>query len=321
MGWEKLENQPAVSKLLQNSLAQGRVAHAYLFSGPDLNGKKVAARLLAQAVNCDRGRPCGSCPSCNLITAGSHPDVELIEPEGRFLRLHQIKALCHRAGTTTLVGRTKVYILQETEKLLPEGANHLLKTLEEPPADTIFILFVQHKQVLLPTIVSRCQQIDFQPLPPAVIVKRLQAAGCNPERAHLAAYLAAGDLATAQKWTEAEAVTRKEQFLQLVRKLPQGKNIPFEAAECFAESPEYFLPLLQAWYRDLLVWHAGGRQEVYHRGQEKAIADQASLYSYRKLVSCNRIIDETSRLILGPHNVNVRLALEALLVQLIPAAK
>lgn len=317
MGWEKLKNQPAASKLLQNYLARGRVAHAYLFLGPDSDSKKEAALLLAQAVNCATGAPCGTCRSCNLIAAGRHPDVEVLTPQGRFLRLDQIRALCRRAGTTTLVGRTKVYILLEAEKLLPEAANHLLKTLEEPPADTILILVAEHKQALLHTIVSRCQEIVFHPLPPAAVAERLQAAGCSPEQAHLAAQLAGGDLAAAQSWVEDDAIQKQEQFVQLVRDLPQGKTALFTAAESFAQAPEYFLPLLQGWYRDLLAWHTGVDQGMYHRGQEEAVAQMASCYSCEDLVNCNQAIEKTSQLIFGRLNVNVRLSLEALLVQLI----
>ena len=92
MGWEKLKNQPAASKLLQNYLARGRVAHAYLFLGPDSDSKTEAALLLAQAANCATGAPCGTCRSCNLIAAGRHPDVEVLTPQG--LSLIHIYHLC-----------------------------------------------------------------------------------------------------------------------------------------------------------------------------------------------------------------------------------
>lgn len=318
MGWEELKDQGTVSRLLQNSLAQGRVAHAYLFLGPDPESQLKAAVLLAQAVNCESCVPCGGCRSCRLITAKRHPDVEIIEPEGRFLRLDQIRTLCRRAGTTALVGKTKVYIVREAGRLLPEAANHLLKTLEEPPAGTIFILCAHHGQTLLPTIVSRCQEIVFQPLPPETIRQQLQATGsCSPDQAHLMAYLAGGDPMTAEEWIDDEALARLTEFVRLIQQLPQGKNVPFTVAEVFAAAPEHFLPLLAAWYRDLLVCHSGGK-DVYHRGQQDNLAAMASLYCRRQLLACNKAIEKTSQLIFGRINVNVRLTLEALLVQLIP---
>lgn len=318
MTWEKLKDQAAASQLLRNSLAEGRVAHAYLFLGPDTEGKSTAARLLAQALNCEAGQPCGSCSSCSLVATGSHPDVQVLTPQGRFLRLDQIRELCRRAGNTPLVGRTKVYILLEAEKLLPEAANHLLKTLEEPPSDTVFILSAEHKQTLLPTIVSRCQEVWFHPLTPEATSRRLQETGCDPEQAHLAAHLAAGDLAAAKLWVDDEAAGRWKQFIELVSELPQGKSALFSAAEMFAQAPEYFLPLLQSWYRDLLAWRVNAKQDIYHRGQEENLDQMASFYAPSDLVNCSKAIEKTNQLVFGRSNVNVRLALEALLVQLLP---
>lgn len=318
MTWDKLTEQATACHLLQNSLASGRVAHAYLFLGPDTKSKTKAARLLAQALNCEMGAPCTTCQSCQLIASGSHPDVQVLAPDGRFLRLDQMRELCRRAGNTPLVGRTKVYIVLEAEKLLPEAANHLLKTLEEPPSDTVFILCAEHRQTLLPTIVSRCQEVWFRPLTPKIAAQRLQEEGCNPRQAHLAAYLAAGDLATAKAWADEDAAEKWEQFAGLVEKLPQGKAALFQAAETFAQAPEQFLPLLQSWYRDLLAWRVGARQDIYHRGKEEALDQMAFLYDPKELVRCSQIIEKTNQLIFGRIRVNVRLALEAMLVQLIP---
>ena len=321
MPWEELQEQTAAGRLLQNSLAGGRVAHAYLFLGPDSESKKIAARLLAQALNCQKGHPCGSCSSCGLIAAGTHPDVQVTEPVGRFLRLDQIRDLCRRAGNTPLLGQTKAYIVWEADRLLPEAANHLLKMLEEPPDATVFILCAEHGQTLLPTIVSRCQTVWFKPLVPIAAAQQLEAAGCSPRQAHLAAYLAAGDLAAAKTWVDEEAVAKCEQFTALVRELPQGRGALFKAAETFAQAPAQFLPLLQAWYRDLLAWQAGAQEDLYHQGQEEVISQMAAGYDAGELVRCNRAIEKTSQLVFGRINVNVRLALEALLVQLIPGEK
>jgi DNA polymerase-3 subunit delta' len=318
MPWEELQEQAVAARLLQSSLAHDRIAHAYLFLGPDSEGKKTASRLLAQALNCEEGYPCGSCSSCHLISSGTHPDVQIIKPEGRFLRLDQIRDLCQKAGSTPLLGRTKVYIVWEADKLLPEAANHLLKILEEPPAATVFVLCAKHRQTLLPTIVSRCQEIWFKPLVPETAARELEAtAGCSFEEAHLAAYLAGGDLAAAKNWVDKETLTKCNQFMTLVKELPQGKGALFKAAETFAQAPAEFLPLLQAWYRDLLAWQAGAQENLYYIGHKEVIDQMAACYDTAELIHCNQAIENTCQLVFGRINVNVRLALEALLVQLI----
>ena len=292
MPWGELSQQVVAARLLQNSIISGRIAHAYLFLGPDSSSKEIAVRLLAQALNCDVGHPCGSCSSCRLIAAGTHPDVQMTKPAGRFLRLDQIRDLSRQAGNTPLHGLVKVYVVWEADKLLPEAANHLLKILEEPPAATVFVLCAEHRQKLLPTIVSRCQEVEFKPLSPAAASRQLMAAGTDQRQAHLAAQLAGGDLATAQAWTEAGAMANCEQFLQLATELPQGKGALFRAAQVFAETPAQFLPLLQAWYRDLLAYKVGAHDNLYHLGHEEAIGQLAVHYSVAELIRCNQAIEK-----------------------------
>jgi DNA polymerase III subunit delta' len=149
-------------------MAQDRIPHAYLFTGPAGAGKYTTALALAAAMNCERapGEGCGACPPCERIAAGVHPDVQTLERQGpsqtipiEVIRKQVIPAL----GLPPHEGRARFYLIEEATSLLDPAANALLKTLEEPPARTHFILCSGSPGELLPTIRSRCQRIIFQP--------------------------------------------------------------------------------------------------------------------------------------------------------------
>jgi len=164
----QIRGQPRVVELLRRAMAQDRVPHAYLFTGPAGAGKYTTALALAAAMNCERapGEGCGACGPCERIAAGVHPDVQTLERQGpsqtipiEVIRKQVIPAL----GLPPHEGRARFYLIEEATSLLDPAANALLKTLEEPPARTHFVLCTGSPGELLPTIRSRCQRIIFQP--------------------------------------------------------------------------------------------------------------------------------------------------------------
>lgn len=167
----ELVGQEAVSTALRNAVREGRVGHAYLFSGPRGTGKTTTARLLAKALNCtgDRselppGEPCNACPSCVEITAGTSMDVmELDAASNR--GVGEMRALLERVAYRSAGGARKVYIVDEVHMLTKEASTALLKTLEEPPDHVIFVLATTDPQMVLPTIRSRTQHFEFSLLP------------------------------------------------------------------------------------------------------------------------------------------------------------
>jgi DNA polymerase-3 subunit gamma/tau len=154
--------QPYVVRSITNAIKTGQVGHAYLFCGPRGTGKTTMARLLARAVNCENQEeaPCGRCESCRMALAGSHPDIIEINAANE-THVEDIRDLIERARLAPMIGRYKVYIIDEVHQLSSSAASALLKTLEEPPAHVIFILATTDPQKLLPTIISRCQRFDF----------------------------------------------------------------------------------------------------------------------------------------------------------------
>jgi DNA polymerase-3 subunit gamma/tau len=173
--WSELKGQDHVSQTLRNAVRDGRVSHAYLFSGPRGTGKTSSARILAKALNCatpDDGEPCGVCDSCVGITEGRSLDVvELDAASNR--GVDAMRELVSRAALGT-PGRWKVYIVDEVHMLTTDASTTLLKTLEEPPAHVIFVLATTEPQKVLPTIRSRTQHFEFRLLPLDLLTAHLK---------------------------------------------------------------------------------------------------------------------------------------------------
>lgn len=165
MSLAKLKSQTAAVEILQRSLQRGRLAHAYLFVGDRGAGKADAARELAKAVNCERGKDdaCDACLSCRKIDSGNHPDVQWVRPESKSRRITiaQIRELMRTIYLKPNEGRMKVAILVDAECLQQEAAHAFLKTLEEPAANSMLLLLTSSPEQLLETILSRCLRIQF----------------------------------------------------------------------------------------------------------------------------------------------------------------
>lgn len=171
---EEVRGQARVVELLKRALATERVAQSYLFAGPASCGKHTTGLALAMALNCldAPGLGCHECASCNKIAEGIHPDVRTLEPQGtqqripiEVIRKQVIPALAMPPHE----GRARVFLIEEAASMAGPAANALLKTLEEPPPRTHFVLGCVAPVQLLPTIRSRCQRVNFQALPPDLV--------------------------------------------------------------------------------------------------------------------------------------------------------
>ncbi|MEA3492835.1 MAG: DNA polymerase III subunit gamma/tau [Candidatus Margulisiibacteriota bacterium] len=161
--FDEVVGQPAIVQTLKNAIKNNRLAHAYLFSGPRGTGKTSTARILAKALNCEKRptpNPCGKCSQCEKITSGH--SVNVIEIDAASNRgIDEIRELRERIRYAPVEGRYKVYIIDEVHMLTSEAFNALLKTLEEPPSHTIFVLATTELHKVPLTISSRCQRLDF----------------------------------------------------------------------------------------------------------------------------------------------------------------
>ncbi|MDD3535552.1 MAG: DNA polymerase III subunit gamma/tau [Candidatus Cloacimonetes bacterium] len=168
--------QDHVTKILQSAIASGRIAHAYLFTGPRGVGKTSLARIMAKSLNCVQGpttQPCNVCTNCTEITAGVSPDV--IEIDGASnTGVDDIRELQRELMYAASGAKYKIYIIDEVHMLSKNAFNALLKTLEEPPENVIFIFATTEPHKVIPTIISRCQRYDFKRIPIDAIVQRLR---------------------------------------------------------------------------------------------------------------------------------------------------
>lgn len=206
--FDQLVGQTPIARTFTNALQQQRIAPAYLLTGPRGTGKTSSARILARSLNCvsteqPTPEPCGTCALCTAITAGRALDVIEIDAASN-TGVDNIRELIERARFAPVQARWKVYVVDECHMLSTAAFNALLKTLEEPPPQVVFVLATTDPQRVLPTIVSRCQRFDFRRIPLADMVQHLswiasqEAINITPEAVRLVAQLAQGGLRDAE---------------------------------------------------------------------------------------------------------------------------
>ncbi len=155
-------------KVLQTAISRDRIAHAYLFYGAEGVGKRTVAEVFAKALNCTRGRDsldaCDVCSSCLKIDHGNHSDVITIRAQGQFIKIQEIRELQEQMKFSPFEGGKRIFIIGDADRMNIASANAILKTLEEPSASNILILITSRPHQLPATVLSRCQQLRFNPL-------------------------------------------------------------------------------------------------------------------------------------------------------------
>ena len=318
--WQVVGHEWAVD-LLRKSLTRGRVAHAYLITGPPQIGKRSLGLSFAQALNCaDKQGPCAQCLACRKIAHGRHPDVQIIEGENGTLKIDQMRMLQHEASLSPLEGQWKVYIIRQMEQATAAAANCLLKTLEEPPPHVILMLTANQSRTLLPTIVSRCQVLNLRPLAIEAVQESLQVRwGVDAEQAQLLARLSSGRLGWAVAASQDDAIlARRAKYLdQMIVLMGQGRVERLEYAQQLSRNPEAAPELLQlwlGWWRDLLLAAGGSSAGIINIDREDTLRAQTqrhSLGQVRDFVGALRAADWQLE-----RNANTRLTLEVLMLSL-----
>ena len=207
--------------LLARSIARESLPPSLIFAGPSGVGKRLAATAVAQALNCTSRRApgeggletdaCGVCAACTRIARGVHPDVLVVEPgDTGAIKIEQVREIVDRAAYRPFEGRRRVVIVDEADALVPPAQNALLKTLEEPPPSSVFILVTPRPDVLLPTVRSRCPRLTFRALGQADLAAVLVARGFTDAEARAVAATADGSVGRALEASAADVVAARE---------------------------------------------------------------------------------------------------------------
>ncbi len=236
MSFRDVRDQEVPIRLLQNMLRRNRIPNGLLFWGPSGVGKRLTAMAMARAVNCAEGDAdaCGVCLSCRKVTSGNHPDVKVVVPvrRARVINVETVEGINEFAALRAFESAWRVFVILDAERMNPAAQNHFLKTLEEPPGNSLFILVTEFPRVLLPTIRSRCQQVRFGALRPETVADILRRErDLPPDLAQSIAGLSQGQVSRALDLVDSE---KRAVALEVSRRLADGDD-PLALAEEFAK--------------------------------------------------------------------------------------
>jgi DNA polymerase-3 subunit delta' len=307
-------------ELLQSMLRTGQMPHAFIFYGIEGIGKQTVALAFAKALNCRELQAdfCGRCRSCEKIERQMHPDVVQVEPEKNVIKIEQIRELQQQIAYRPVEGQWKAVIIDQADRLTAQAANCLLKTLEEPPDSTVLVLVSRGIAGMLPTVLSRCQQIRFAPLSDMDINGYLCRSGIEADRAAQVVGFAQGSIKRALFLATGDFLKRRAAMAAV---LSQGSarhaSESLSLAAGIADDSEATVPVLEflhSWYRDLLLLHEGLTGPVLHnRDMADALCAARRHETRDSIVRKIQTIQSVQNTLVM--NVDVQLALESILLQ------
>src|SRR5207247_8502523 len=213
--------------------------HAYRRAGPEGCGKQLAARAFAATLLCAEGG-CGSCRACQLALGDRHPNVFIVEPEGRDIHVDTVRSeVWHPAYRTAPEPGRKVFVIREADRLNPAAADTLLRVVEEPPADAVIVLLSARPDELPETVLSRCHVVTSHPRAERFVADTLAAEGADPSRALLAARLAGGNLGRARRLaTGPDGLAFRDVGVEALRHSATGARGALDAAHVVLDAAE-----------------------------------------------------------------------------------
>lgn len=351
--WDIVGHEWAV-ELLAHQVADGRLRHAYLFTGPPGIGKRTLAFKFAQVINCLSASPlpplpagegpgvraCGECRPCALIAKAAHPDVPLVhsgspsvgasgrdgkgakgEGQSRSIKIDQMRELERQMALAPYEAKYRVPILLRFHEATTGAQNALLKTLEEPPPQVVIVLTADSPDLLLPTIVSRCELLNLRPLPIArvkdVLIARWNVAD---ERAQLLAHLSGGRIGWAVRLSQDEArlARRAERLDALTKLIAAPRRIRMTYAEALAKRPRdeigETLDLWLTWWRDVLLAASLAKAPFANVDYAETIRGHADRIGPARARAAVEAVRQTGEAL--DRNANLRLTLEVLTLDL-----
>lgn len=301
-GFEDIVGHGRIKDHLKNSIRLDKVSHAYLFVGDKGVGKMSMAKMFAQTLQCEsKGiEPCMKCKSCLQMISDNQPDIRVLTHEKAAMSVDEIRTqLINDAGIMPYAGPYKIYIVPDAHLLNAPAQNALLKTIEEPPSYVVVILIVDNKDVILPTILSRCVTINFMPLPDKDVAKYLiEKQDIPDDEALMVAAFSQGsiekavNIAVSKEYSE-----KKEKLISILREIDEVTiaEVVNYAKENGGDK-EFFEDLLwvcRCWYKDVLMLKAtADLNGVLFKDEYKYLKKQASNYSFEDVEKITQAIDK-----------------------------
>lgn len=323
-GLAAIRGQDRAIGMIRRAVRADRLHHANLFHGPAGVGKRATARALAAWMNCT-GRPvdaddaCGACRSCRLMGSENHPDIVEVKPDGQFIKIDQIRAMQQLTRFRPHEAKRRVILIDQADALREEAANAMLKTLEEPTGETVFFLVTAQPHLLLSTIRSRCQPVQFSALTAADVTELLVSKGVDAVSAARVSRLSEGSLSRAMEVLESPVYALRDELFENLWRLMSGQidraiRWAEELARAKSELPAW-LGLLRTIFRDVAL-QAGGasaKRQLHWDATEGVVRLSERSGLGHALYVLHRI-EESERLLLG--NVNPRMVMECLLLDI-----
>jgi DNA polymerase-3 subunit delta' len=332
-----VKGQERAVDALRAALRSGSVHHAYLFAGPEGVGKELTAVGFVQALMCPE-KPqegCGACSMCLRVSKRNHPDITWLMPEAeqvkrglagrsdftgtpsRELKVEQVRQLQERLSFRALEGGYKVALIAAADWMNTQAQNALLKTLEEPPPQTLMLLVASSMDRLLPTIRSRCSKVHFGPLPRELLAEELRTQRkLEPDLASLVAVMSAGSMGRALEYDVARLKKRKEVIERFEGVRADDARTVLRFAEDFGgsrEDAEDSLEILSLWLRDLALTQAGGGEPA-NKDLTALLGEAAPKYGEGALHRGRELIGAAQRAL--KQNASPKLQLERTLLRM-----
>ena len=309
MSWQGIEGHDDVVQQFRLRIDSGRLASTFLFVGPDGIGKRTFALKLAQSLFCPERElrlldPCGKCPSCVQLTAGSHPDLILIQKPEEKSELpvalligskekRMQEGFCHELWLKPTLGGRRVGIIDDADFLNEEGANALLKTLEEPPPGAVIILLSTSAERQLPTIRSRAQLVRFQPLPGELVAQLLLSRGAvtDPAEAQRLAAQAGGSLTQAMELADPALWKFRQELLAALAAPPLDSHALAKLTLAFIDEAGKEAPARRARGRHVIGFVIDFYREVIAQLASAPSAAPADLRDWARSFCAREVVD------------------------------
>lgn len=323
MSFTQIQGQDRVIENLRQSLKKDKLHHGYLFSGPEGVGKKLTAKELIKALNCDRSGSdggCDQCPSCQKIEKQTHPDFIQLKPEGVNIRIEQIRNLGQQLSYGPALGRSRLCLLDMASDLNEPAANAFLKTLEEPPPKTLFVLLVRDPGELLPTLVSRCVTLGFNPLSLSLIAEKLvKEKGLSQEEAQALSLVSGGSIGKAFGFIKSNFWKKQEAWIVQLEGLPQaGMAELFSWARSWLGSREETQENLEIgqWCMRDIIWVRAGLEEKVSLRPHLIERVRTLAFSLPHSAWVKRMTLLSQATVFNNQNVNIQLNWEVLFLKM-----